>query len=486
MFLYLIELYIAGVLLFHLLNSKLPSAIQAVSGILLGYLLHVLNSMALIGVGIGLTQTSVVILISVECLGFLIGLIVKQKSAGQLRKVFSLGFWVVGLIYFGLLYLFYKLNLSFITNDSLYLILMGKDLIRSGFKEWYYASPGWTGLYIPMIQTIGMIFSVEYVWFIQPVMSLIFIAAFLYFAHRSVSRFISRKWASIALTYGGLLMFLSSNLPFVMLFYIHTNFLSSLFLFLAVMGLYFAIEEKNDGYLNLSLISLISFSFLRIENVIIALAIIFYYLASGRLSLKQSIKAFIPYLVFQVIWLLGVYSMEIDSYLDSLSKWQLLVMAGACMGMIIIVLISQSRFLKSFLQLTGKLLPFVFLAGWAILAARDPESLIINFRSIGTNMFISGNWGLFWWGITVLALISLFHSKFPQKEVLIRIIVSFVMIIHILGFFRHPYHNLWYDSANRMMIHIAPLVLFFVITQVAKASSLSKALPEADETPKAA
>jgi hypothetical protein len=46
--------------------------------------------------------------------------------------------------------------------------------------------------------------------------------------------------------------------------------------------------------------------------------------------------------------------------------------------------------------------------------------------------------------------------------------------VEILGFFRHPYHDQWFDSANRMMIHIAPLVLFLIVTQIAKASSHSE------------
>ncbi len=62
MFLYLIELYFLGTLLFSLLNDDLPPVFQAVGGILLGFLLHVLNGLVLIGIGIGLSQAPVVIL----------------------------------------------------------------------------------------------------------------------------------------------------------------------------------------------------------------------------------------------------------------------------------------------------------------------------------------------------------------------------------------------------------------------------------------
>ncbi len=56
------------------------------------------------------------------------------------------------------------------------------------------------------------------------------------------------------------------------------------------------------------------------------------------------------------------------------------------------------------------------------------------------------------------------------------------MIVQILGFFRSAYHAQWYDSANRMMIHITPLVLYFTLTQVASAFT-SRQQPEAIEEP---
>ena len=484
MFLYLIELYIAGVLLFHLLNSKLPSAIQAVSGILLGYLLHVLNSMALIGVGIGLTQTSVVILISVECLGFLIGLIVKQKSVGQLRKVFSLGFWVVGLIYFGLLYIFYKLNPSLITNDSLYLILYGQDLVQSGFSEWYFASPASMGIYIGLIQAMGMLFGLDYVWFVQPILSIILIAAFIYFGHKSVSRYLSEKWIAIVLVIGAVLLFVTSNLPYAMMVYLHTNMSSGLFLFLTIASLYFAIEEDNESWLVLGGLSLISFGLMRIENVLMALLLVFIYLSSGKMSQKQSALTFFPSLLIFGFWYFSVYFMDINTFLGSMDKAQILLISAASFGLVFVILLSRWRILKWILDWSGKLLPFILLVAWIVLGFLNPSQAIINLRAISTNLFISGNWGSFWYAALVLILISVFIRRFPQKGILLSFLVSFVSIVEILGFFRHPYHNQWYDSANRMMIHIAPLVLFFVITQVAKASSLSKALPEADETPK--
>lgn len=468
MFLYLIELFIAGVLLFKLLDDQLPSPIQVVSGILLGYLLHVLNGIVLIGVGIGLSTVSVVILVSLECVGFFLGLVLKRKTKNWFKSIFPLDFWIVGLIYVALLFVFYKLNLSFITNDSLYLILFGQDLVQSGFSEWYFASPGWTGVYIPMVQTIGMLFGQDYVWFIQPVMSIILYISLAYFGYRSVVRFITNKWAAGLLVATTLFIFISSNLPLAMLVYIHTNLSSGLFLFLGVISLYFAVEDKRDGWLILSCMSLISFSLLRIENVLVALSVVLIYFSSGKLKRNQEIKAFVPYLIVQSIWLLIVLSQNYVTYLDTLSKEQIFIILAACIGMLVLISVHRWHFIAKVVGWAGKALPILFLLGWVILGILNQTAFVTNIRSVSLNLFVTGNWSAFWWVTVGLTIISAFHSRFPQKRILLNIILIFVMIVQILGFFRSPYHERWFDSANRMMIHIAPLFLFFVVTQVAK------------------
>ena len=473
MFLYLIELYFLGTLLFTLLSEDLPAAIRSVGGILLGFLVYVLNGMVLIGVGIGLTLTSIVISTTLE----LVIVLICYLSGGSSKKLFhkkTIGTILgVGAIYLTVVSFFYTFNLSFVTNDSLYLILMGKDLVQSGFAEWYYASPANMGIYMGVIQTLGQLFGLDYVWFIQPVFSLILVAALVYFGYRSTSRYIHKKWISALLVIGAILVFETANMPHIMLTYIHTNLTSGLFLFLTVLSLYYAIEEDNEGWLVLSGFALISFGLMRIENVIVALTLIFFYLASGKLTRKQSSFTFIPYLIIQGIWYFSVYLMDINTFLSSMNKIQILLTSLACFAMIAIILFSRWQFLRRILDWAGKIFPFFLLLVWTILGILNPSSYVTNLRSLGSALFLTGNWGSFWYIMIFFFLISLFLSRFPQKRILLRFMVSFVAIVEILGFFRVPYHEWWTDSANRMMIHIAPLVVFFIVTQVASLASRS-------------
>ncbi len=481
MFLYLIELYLLGTLLITILGEDLPIAIRSVAGILFGLLLHVINGMVLIGVGIGLSQLSIVLSATLELSAALIYVLSKKtpKTLFERKSIWTvLG---IGAIYLAIVFFFYTFNYSFITNDSLYLILMGKDLIQSGFSEWYYASPASMGIYMGLIQSMGMLFGFEYVWFIQPVLSLILIVVFIYFGYRSVSRYIHKKWLSALLVIGAIAVFGTSDLPFAMFEYIHTNLTSGLFLFLVVLSLYYTIEEENGSWLVLTGFAFISFGLMRIENVIMALILIFLYISSGKLTLKQSAFTFIPYLVIQGIWYFLVYFMEIETFLSSMEKIQILLTSLACFAMIFVIFLSQWRLLQRILDWTGRAFPFLLLVVWSALGIMNPPQYLTNLQSLGLDLFITGNWGSFWYVVVSLFIISMFLSHFPQKRLLSRFMVGFVAIVEILGFFRVPYHDEWNDSANRMMIHIAPLVLFFVITQIAKAGSKRQLSSESEE-----
>lgn len=475
MFLYLIELYFLGVVVFTLLGEDLPAAIRSVGGILIGLLFHVLNSLILIGVGLGLSHLSIQLSAAVE-LAFAFAIYMTRKAPKELfGKTTALTILGVGAGYFAVLFFFYSFNISFISNDSLFLILMGKDVVRTGFTEWYYASPSSMGIYMGLIQAMGVVLGLDYVWFIQPVLSLILIAAFIYFGLKSVSRYIHNKWISLLLVIGALLLFETTNIALVMLTYIHTNLTSGLFLFLVVTSLYFGIEEDKQGWLALAGFALISFGLMRIENVIMALALILIYLSSGKLTKKQSSLTFIPYLVIQGIWYFSLNFMEIDTYLSSMGKIQILLTSLACFAMIVVILTSQIRFIRWILKWAGKLFPYLLLAAWIIFGILKPELGLTNIRALVTNLFVSGHWGSFWVVVLVLLVIGAKTGNFPQKRLLSGFLVSFVAIVEVLGFFRHPYHDLWTDSANRMMIHIVPLVLFLVITQIAKAGAKHQA-----------
>jgi hypothetical protein len=54
------------------------------------------------------------------------------------------------------------------------------------------------------------------------------------------------------------------------------------------------------------------------------------------------------------------------------------------------------------------------------------------------------------------------------------LIIGFYAMILIVGFFKGRYHIYWWDSANRMYIHILPIMLFYFTILFSSKIKLSK------------
>lgn len=472
MFLFLIELYLLGVLATRRYSGKLPNFFLAVSSVLLGYLAYVLNGFLLVLVGVPLTRFSMILMVSLEIVGLLaVGILRKDLIRKNDRQLWW-SYLLVGVGHLGVAAFFYINNFFFVTTDSVYLVVMARNLLESGFSKWYFSSPRGMGLFVPFLQTLGMLFGRDYTWFVQPVFMAAFLALFVFFGLRVGKLFIQRKSRLYLLVGAVTLLMFSADLFFIMTTYIHTNFNSGLFLFLTVVTLYFGIKEDNSSWLAFTTLGLIGFGMMRVENVIFALVLILIFTASGKIAPRLQRRTFLPYLVFQFGLYLRIFFMHPNTYSDQMSDGQILItLAG-------IFVVGVLLFLTEIPLLKRKLFPSVYWllpAGLLLLVvglgALNPDQL---FNNLGVNLktiFMTGNWGAVWWVVIILFALLPVGLSFPLKRELNAFMLSFFVVIELLGLFRVPYHARWYDSANRILIHIIPLVLFTLIIRIASAVS---------------
>ena len=475
MFLFLIEIYLLGVLVTNYFSRKLPPFFLAVSSILVGLLGYALNGLILVLIGIPLTRWVMIALVSVE----IIGLVIHQVSQKKLQLMGQSAVWKnylsVGLAFLGITYFFFLYNFFFVTTDSVYLVVMARNLIESGFSEWFFASPRGMGLFVPLVQTLGILFGLDYSWFIQPILMGAFLTFFIFFLFRSGQRYIRKKVWLILLIIGITGLLFSADLIFIMTTYIHTNFNSGLFLFLVVATLYFGIREKNRAWFFFAGLFLIGFGLMRVENVIIALCLILIISASQHMEPKAQRSVFLPYLGFQFLLLLWILFIDTQTYSDQLSNGQILMTLFGILVIAILLFVQEGKFVKQVLYpRIWWLVPAGLLALIVVLGILNPQQLSTNFRVILKNAFITGNWGAVWWVITILFAILPIKVSFFMKRELASFILSFFLVLGLLGMFRVPYHDRWFDSANRMIVHIAPVFLFYVFSLIAKAGSLEK------------
>ncbi len=418
---------------------------------------------------------AVVVMASIELAAVLLHQILSGKFISETTRSLWIYYGITAIVYFGLLLFFYFNNYFFATNDFVYLVIMGKNLIELGFSQWYFSSPRGMGLFVPFLQTIGMVFGLDYVWFIQPVFMAIFIVLFFFFAWRAIKQLVESKLVRFLLVGLAILLFISSDLIFIMTTYIHTNFDSALFLFIAFCAIYFGFQEEIDAWFFFVPVFLIGFGALRTENVVAALILILIYVGSGKLSVKRLRLAFLPYLTFQFILNFRILFMKSETFSNFLSNEMIIITLVGIAAVAALLFLTEIKFLKKvILPRLWWLIPLGLLIALIGLGLTKFDQLAHNIQVSLSALLVTGNWDSFWWIILSIFLLLPFPTKFPQKREIFSYIWSFIIMIQALGMFRHPYHSRWYDSANRMLIHITPIVMFYLIVMIGNVTAKLK------------
>ena len=90
-------------------------------------------------------------------------------------------------------------------------------------------------------------------------------------------------------------------------------------------------------------------------------------------------------------------------------------------------------------------------------------------------------WGSSWPALALLGLLSLRLSGYPlSRAVGAGIGVSLALVLGMVAARPHPYRALWADSANRMLLHLLPLVFFHLLLAYGEAI---RRQPEASREP---
>ncbi len=89
-----------------------------------------------------------------------------------------------------------------------------------------------------------------------------------------------------------------------------------------------------------------------------------------------------------------------------------------------------------------------------------PEKVFLDTWDNLQTMFVTGKWLGTFWGTVILLFLVKAKERHPFYNFFNIIFYTFFSMIIILGYVIGGYHNQWYVSANRMFIHILPLMIF--------------------------
>jgi hypothetical protein len=287
---------------------------------------------------------------------------------------------------------------------------------------------------------------------------------FIYITYRSISRVSSGGFFALALALLTALVLFTANLFLFQSFYIHVNLPVAVYLFVAVGTCWLAISEQNNAWLAIAVSSLISFSLLRTETFVFAMFILFLVISLYKFPGRARWFFTLPFIGLMFLWYVLFYLRFIrETNILSPARILLLLVSLVCLGLYVFIL--RYRKLEELVQAivvyaiaAGAVL---LLAGMLLFETRITiTSLVVTLQ----NMLVSGGWGAIWYAVFVGLILAFTQPRFKNENFFVLILAIYFVSLIALGSIRTlPYHLGRFDSGNRMLTHILPVVVYYLV-----------------------
>ena len=278
----------------------------------------------------------------------------------------------------------------------------------------------------------------------------------------------------------------TSSMNWFLAYYIHVHLFSSFSIFISVYFFWKMVNssEENKTYAILSSLALCGYGFSRVESPIMIFIILIIHFLSYEFKRNEFRLFFFPPIALMTGWLYFLFFTYKDTTTQYWSDNRLIFAIGAYIFLLISLLVLEflkidikKKWAKNHIYIGFILVPL-------ILAIIDFSKFINTLESFLRKLFGPfqqlghGPWEFYWFEIIVL-IIPLVASIRPwernkltvkNSSIFINIIISYLILILILGFFREkPYAGTrWGDSATRMLTHISPTIIYITIAHILK------------------
>ena len=462
---FLFSLFALGLLFGLCLTRKIPLWFILSAAIFWGALNWVMVAIPVTWIMGAFSFPITATVVALEAVGIILYLILRKPLSLTGKQAGFIGGYTLGLL--SVIILFTKFNLTTATNDSLFLISMGQDLAASGYSLFHLAAPASYEIFVSMLQAASASLKIDYLAALQPVFSVNFIALFI-FACVDASRAIKKPGLRLLLALLAAAFLFSSQIMRFEFAFIHTNLLTGIYLFIAVLSLIYFEKSRENVWMVLSTAALLGFALLRTENVLFSLILLGLSMSFFRVDFIRRIRFYLPYLLLTILWLIAIYLMDARCFNVVLNHTVLKLSLAALGAFALFILISKLRLVDQ--KLLPKL-PALILGGLAlaIIAGLFVKRDVIgtSLQSMLSQLFLSGAWDTCWAAALFLALFLAFEQPGKQKSDVNRfflyLIPCYFLFILFLSYSRTPYEIVWTDSDNRMFVQVLPLVVFWIV-----------------------
>lgn len=364
-------------------------------------------------------------------------------------------------------------NFSTTTIDGAGRILIGKSLFWDGFTSYNLSQLGHNGIFTEALQSAAAVFGDAYLYTVQPLFALSLIGIFIFLAIEVFQEintgnlYIHRIIVAVLFMYSTYFMVFQA-------FYIHDNFVTGIFTLTSIISFWLAHQQQRAGWLFFGSLATIGISLARVEGPVFALIILVLSLSQDQFPYRNRLWTYlIPAIIISSWYTIILTVVNQDVYF--LKTDRVILVIGAYLGLALLTILSKYKWVRNLvfprIHIFSVFGVLIILTGLIIFR---PEHIWTNISMIISNMYTNGRWGSFWYFILPLLFFSIPLPKFSQERFITINLFSFFILLVALGGLRNPYRLGWSDSANRMLVHIVPTLVFYLVLKYTSSWKLSK------------
>ncbi|MFZ5945157.1 MAG: hypothetical protein ACOYVD_13725 [Bacillota bacterium] len=356
--------------------------------------------------------------------------------------------------------------------DKLNVIIFGRDIFLSNYLG-FEASPA-RGLpvFLHAFLDKRILLGREYWPFVWPTVSVSIALNLLWLILMELRRqgiFGKVSWIIAFITVAVLF---STYLIIVASFYFNHHIIATAIILIFITLLWYYLNYKRDYSTYLAMFMLFIFTLTRVEGILVSSIVLGIFLNTSFFNLKTMRRCLLIFVLPAVIWqvyLIFKFLNENDSFLSATQQFSMLILV--IIYFFVFYILTFTPKLSVILNNLNLLVPAGIIITFVLLSILRPKHMFLSTFHVIQNMFSSGYWGFFWWFVLIIGL-NLFIIKINRGDksqfldaCLLAAVTSFIFIL-VLGGLRNPYRLQWGDSANRMLIHFTPMILFWIGAQL--------------------
>jgi len=464
-----VAIHLVGLAVVFGLGSRRHPALSCAVAFPVGLAVTVLAALILLVVGIPYTTWTLLAAVAVMAVG---SVLLRRSSAALDRATWRvIGWWTAGFCLVSLALSHW--NLSLMNWDSHRMVLLGGVIGHEGALEPRTISElqSW-GVFQVIAHSMAAFTRRDYLYSLQPVLGSSLLAIFLLSLWHATGH-LGAAGRLRAAAVGLVALALFSLYAFAHhLFFIHTNLGTAVYLLGFVVTFWLADLEGDAEAMPVAFVFLFALAIHRIETPIIALIALTATVMTTDLPRRAITPPLAVFTGLVSAWyVLLAFYVSPDSLFLTPSRCIALALAVA--AFFVWWMLSPS----ARLQRVNRHLHLVTSIGAALVLlamfALRTDHMMVSLRSWVTSVATLPHWGYAFYVIAAALLVGLFTPRPPKFRTFTLTIGLSLAYTLMLVYARLPYRVALLDSANRMTIHVLPLLFFYLGLKVIPAATAS-------------